>query len=203
MPAVTAIVTTAETRAQLNLPGSSGTEDTELAGYIAAASDVVEDLWGKVIGVACDEWHDGGGPIVKTLYRPLFSLTAVTESYGPGLYVLTAQPVDGSTALDAFGYTVDLPDGVITRRVSGTAAAFARGRRNVHVTYTAGVATVPARVRLATLMIVQHLWRTQRGTAGRPVLGGDDTTVVPGFGFAVPNAALQLLGGSGQPVGIA
>lgn len=51
--------------------------------------------------------------------------------------------------------------------------------------------TGPAPVRLATLMLLDHLWETQRGPASSPV---DDDLGAPGtFGFAVPNRVLELL----------
>jgi len=51
--------------------------------------------------------------------------------------------------------------------------------------------TSPAPVRLATLMLLDHLWETQRGPASNPV---DDELGTPGtFGFAVPNRVLELL----------
>lgn len=51
--------------------------------------------------------------------------------------------------------------------------------------------TSPAPVRLATLMLLDHLWETQRGPASNPV---DEELGTPGsFGFAVPNRVLELL----------
>ena len=51
--------------------------------------------------------------------------------------------------------------------------------------------TSPAPVRLATLMLLDHLWETQRGPASNPV---DEEMGTPAtFGFAVPNRVLELL----------
>lgn len=51
--------------------------------------------------------------------------------------------------------------------------------------------TSPAPVRLATLMLLDHLWETQRGPASNPV---DEELGTPStFGFAVPNRVLELL----------
>lgn len=51
--------------------------------------------------------------------------------------------------------------------------------------------TSPAPVKLATLLLLDHLWNTQRGGAFTPV---DEETGTPyTFGFAVPNRVLELL----------
>ena len=46
-------------------------------------------------------------------------------------------------------------------------------------------------------MILQHLWMTQHGPASRPVMTGEvETVTMPGFGFAIPTQAAELLDGS-------
>jgi hypothetical protein len=74
-----------------------------------------------------------------------------------------------------YGYTLDKVDGLLIRRAAGQTIRFAAGRMNVHVQYTAGYAVVPAELKLAGLLLLQHLWATQRGGARRPGLGGDDS----------------------------
>lgn len=69
----------------------------------------------------------------------------------------------------------------------------------VIVTYTAGFGdTAPAALTLAAAIIVAHLWETQRGTNSNTGYSansepGNINDVAPGFGFAVPNRALELL----------
>lgn len=51
--------------------------------------------------------------------------------------------------------------------------------------------TSPAPVKVATLILLDHLWETQRGPSSNPV---DDETGTPyTFGFAIPNRVLELL----------
>jgi hypothetical protein len=52
---------------------------------------------------------------------------------------------------------------------------------------------IQANVRLASKIIIQHLWETQRGTMGVQ-LGGDSDNYVAGRGFAIPRRAIELLG---------
>ena len=50
--------------------------------------------------------------------------------------------------------------------------------------------TSPSPVKLATLMLVDHLWETQRGPATNPI---DETGNPYAFGFAIPNRVLELI----------
>ncbi len=46
-------------------------------------------------------------------------------------------------------------------------------------------------------IILQNLWETQHGPSARPSMGaGSDMVTPPGFGFAIPNQAAELLDGS-------
>jgi hypothetical protein len=62
----------------------------------------------------------------------------------------------------------------------------------VDFTYQAGEVVIPDDYRLAALIIIEHLWETQRGTMGVQ-LGGDSEGYSPGRGFAIPRRALELL----------
>jgi hypothetical protein len=63
-------------------------------------------------------------------------------------------------------------------------------------TYVAGWGTsVPAAFGSFARIVVQHLWDSQRGPAALP-MGGGEMVTVPGFGFAIPNMAAELLNGS-------
>jgi hypothetical protein len=67
----------------------------------------------------------------------------------------------------------------------------------VTVTYVAGWgAAVPAAFGNAARLILAHLWDTQHGPAARPSMGGDEMVMPPGFTFAIPERAAELLNGS-------
>jgi hypothetical protein len=96
---------------------------------------------------------------------------------------------------------VDGPAGVISQTGGG---CFPAGTYTV--TYTAGRPAVPPTVKLAALILLQHLWRTQYGASRVPSGGADDWSVtdpIPGFGYAVPNRVLQLLEPFKLPPGVA
>lgn len=178
--ATTDLVTLPDVKTFLNISGSQ--YDAELPNFITTASDMIESRIGSVAGSPTyDEYYDGGhGNTMQIVLRhaPIQAVTAVSESISTGwVRTLAAQPLDGtSTDSSPFGYTVDLQDGLITRRSAGVACAFAPGKRNIHVVYTAGMATVPPELQTAAKILVKHLWEERRGGAKRPGLGGGDDT---------------------------
>lgn len=60
-------------------------------------------------------------------------------------------------------------------------------------TKTSSTPRAPSAVKLATLFLIDHLWRSQRGPSGTP-LDGDEIVTVSGVGYAIPNRVLELLG---------
>lgn len=188
------VVDLASVKAYLNVPAADTTKDDELRGFILAASEQARDVCGPMLPEQHTQFFDGGLTTVVPDWRPLASVQSVTEYYGLYGYVLTEQPLGGQT--NAYGFTVDLVTGQITRRTMGGAAApYAYGQKNVKVVYTAGTAgIIPYTVRLGALELIRHLWQlTQQG--GRPRFGGSaldgETAGVP-TGFALPARVLEL-----------
>ncbi len=151
----------------------------------------------SLAGVCCrrtiTETHDlpaHGVPTVALRRTPVLSLTSLTAVHSGGTSYLPADlDVDGSTG--------------VVRRLDG-------GRLHgvLRVVYVAGRTVVPANLSSAARIILQHLWRTQYGASRglSQVGGGDDylvTEPVPGFGYAIPNRALQLLEPDRLPPGVA
>lgn len=173
---------------------SPGLND-EVQAMMDAAEAVITRIVGPVTVTAQDEYHDGGGQIIRLLCAPVTAVTLVSESYGSYIRTLTEQPLDGSS-FDAYGYTIDLAEGVLTRRVSGAAGVFPSGRRNVHVTYSAGWATPPADLLMAGQELTRHLWSTQRGSGvQRPGSKASEqmSNTLPGATYALPIRVEQLL----------
>jgi hypothetical protein len=198
---VTGIITLAEARSGLRLPTAYTIDDTDLQELIDAATVPMEDLVGPVLSRACDETYDGGSPTVRLLWAPVISIASVTEAYGGGYFrTLTSQPVDSGT-FDAFGYTADLTDGILTRRVVGQAVPFVGGRRNVHVVYTAGRASVPANITRATRRMVRWLWQTEM-QGQRPAGAVPENVTQTPSGFDVPTAVVRLCGSDLRVPGI-
>lgn len=181
-----ALVELAEAKAQLNIDGAA--HDTELQLYIAALTAVIEGYVGVVEPQEFTDTISGGGQSLSVLHPPLLSVSALA---GEGV------------TYQADGLAVNGPAGAISRT---DRACFPAGAYTV--TYTAGRTTVPPTVKLAALILLQHLWRTQYGAsrALSGVGGGDDfdvTEPIAGWGYAVPNRVLQLLEPFKQPPGVA
>lgn len=198
------IVDLASVKAHLNIPMTDTSQDAELQGFILAAGDLARDVVGPLLPEQHTEWHNGGSPTLTLDWLPVASVLSVTEYVSASTWVLTEQPLGTST--DAYGYTVDLDRGQITRRATGGAVCFPHGVKNVKVVYTAGRGgAIPWTVRLGALELIRHLFQlTQQG--GRPRFGGaalDGESMGVPTGFALPQRVLELWQPFKRPPGIA
>lgn len=177
------ILTLSQARLQLNYRDSSSTDDDdEIMDYLEGVDTVVERITGRV-PVQREETEDffaSQRSFLVLRYIPVASLTSV-------------ETVDGSYVWD----TSKLHTNERTGRVSvKDDERFFAG--HVTVTYQTGYSTPPFNYNLAARIILQHLWTTQRGTSGAPRTGGMSDSIGvtgnPGFAYAIPNRALELLG---------
>ncbi|MEE4546773.1 head-tail connector protein [Streptomyces sp. V4-01] len=201
-PGIEQVVDLASVKAHLNINDSR--QDDELQGFILAAGDLTRNVVGPILPETHTEWHNGGSRTLTLDWLPLGSVQSVTEYIAATSWPLTEQPLGTST--DAYGYTVDVDTGQITRRAVGDAVPFPYGIKNVCVVYTAGRGGVsPWAVRLGALELIRHLWQlTQQG--GRPQFGGADLDSGAGAvpsGFALPNRVLELWKPAKREPGIA
>ncbi|WP_030173251.1 hypothetical protein [Streptomyces sp. NRRL S-813] len=181
----------AEAKAKLGIPPASTSSDDELREFIEATTQCVEFFVGPVVRRTVQQVVPGDRDVWVLHTMPVLSVTAITP-------LQTWQQAIDPSVLDIDGATG------LLRRKDGL--WFYSG--DYRVTYTAGRAIVPPNVTLAARLILQHLWRTNYGASrGLGAIGGGDdflvTEQVPGFGYAIPNRALQLLQGDRQAGGFA
>lgn len=177
---------------QLNITDTAS--DAELAGYISGITRVVERYVGAVVNRPVVEVFDGGRCEVLLSKIPVASVVSVTDS---------------GTVLDADAYAVS-SSGVLSRVAGPSRTLFLPGIQSVQVEYVAGqvadtaaVATDLADVRLAGLIILQHMWETQRPAAQGPFSQASDD-YDPRYAYSVPRRAQELLGIEiGEAVGFA
>ena len=173
----------------LNIPLTTTTSDNELLSWIATIESSMEAFTGgPLINRSVTERVEitSGYTVLTVRQRPLVSLVSVVSaSSGQALTITDMTDIDtnAGTIRRALGipfigpYFTWLP--IFT------------------VTYIAGWGTaVPAAFNSAARIILAHLWQTQRGAAPQPLMGGEETVMMPGFGYAIPNRALELLEGS-------
>jgi hypothetical protein len=155
--------------------------DDELRGFLLSASENIEGTCGicavrsftSRVGAAPYKWT----PSLRLPNVPVVSVTSLTPVYS------------WSPAVSTSEITTRLSNGKITRLDGWEFWG------EYDVTYVAGRAVVPPSLRTACAMVVQHLWRTRRGPANVPGGVTADTTTLPGWGYAIPNQAAELISG--------
>ncbi len=167
------IISLADAKAALNTPAGARVNDDELRLYIAATTEIIEDIVGAVLSTTRTQTFDGGRNAILLSERAT-SITSVT--------------VGGTTTTN---YVANLSSGVVYAGATGV-DWFTDGMQNVTVAYTTGSSSIDPNVILAAREEVSFLYQLgQQG--GRPSLGGSvpDMSWTPS-GFAVPKRVIEL-----------
>lgn len=178
-------LTLAEAKEGLNM--SASTNDTELAGWLTAATELVESVVGPVVARSVTELHEATSAGALYLRQtPVISVEAIVRRYDSSVLW---QPAD--VEVDALSGRL-----VVNAFYEGSGAWAGWG--GTRITYTAGRAEVPESIRKATIVVLDHLWQTQRGwVSGAPGLRGELPAAQGGApvppGYALPNRAMDLL----------
>ena len=176
------VLSLADGKDMLNIPQATVTYDAEIAGWIASIQTSLERYT--------------GGPVIT---RPVTERAEATAGYTalclrqrPVVAVTSVTP-DTGAALSLGDLKIDVNAGVIRRALN---LPFYAAGPWFTVVYTAGWGTaVPAAFNAFARIVLDHMWATQRGPASLP-MGSEETVAVPGFGFAIPHRAAELLNGS-------
>lgn len=162
----------------------SDRDRSDMRLFLAAATEVIEDIVGTVLIRTVTQVSDGGRNAIN-LWQ------AVAEE---GDIVVT---VNGSTLTEGVGFVVWRRAGIIYAGSSTSPTYFSSGRQNVSVTYPSGSSTIKPNVRLAAIELCRHMWQFGRQANQRAQLPGDlpteDMAQTPA-GFLIPRRVLQLLG---------
>lgn len=174
------IVSLADAKKHLNLPAASTTNDEELRGFIEACTEVVERLAHEAVArrTVVERKALRGWITFALDYSPVLSLTSIVG-------------VDVNHTWLPSGFRIDPATGIVDV-LRGTIPPWGR----VEVTYVAGYQVIPATYTRAALMILRHLWETQRAVLGggqRTRLGGGVDEVVTVAGWSVPRGAAELV----------
>jgi hypothetical protein len=171
----------------LNIPQATTTSDAEIASYIATIESSLERATGgPLVNRVVTERSEmmSGQTVIPVRQRPLVSVTSIASASG--------SLIDISGGLD-----LDVNAGLIRRKLGlPFYGPFFTWLPVCYPTYVAGWGvSVPAAFNSFARIVLAHLWSSQRGPAALP-MGGGEMVSVPGFGFAVPNMAAELLNGS-------
>lgn len=180
------MITLDAAKEQVNIPASDATHDTELQAYVDAVTAVVERQTGEVVTPqSFTERHDVAYRRADRydVYRPHVSLVLQRH---PVISLTSVARVDGTQTWNVADLDVD-PSGLV--RVQAGAQLYGL----ILVTYQAGYSSVPPAWALAARFIVQHLWKTQRGSSG-PRMGGADADTIEAGMATVPRDVWMLLG---------
>lgn len=171
------------TQAKLQLGVTSASHDDDLRLFIAAAGLAIEN-------------H-----VCRTVVRRTFtehvkaSNGTVRVTRTPTLDVVAMATVDGTVTWTPSDLAIDGDAGIVTA-MTGTGLT-----GQLVVTYVAGLRVVPANYLLAGRIILDRLWETMRpfvsnNAAMGPGALDDSLDARAGslVGYAIPNAALQVLG---------
>lgn len=180
-----AIVSLADAKAQLRIDPADHTQDDLLLDYLAGVTGAIEEYKHQVIvrRTITDEidLRDqgcgyGGLRRFRVWSAPVISLTSVVSW-------------DGSVTWDVTQMRAS-PAGVV--RVMGGVPVTGL----VDVTLIAGLQQVPGRYRRGALVILEHVWETQRGqgTVMSGVIGQEEHFRQPGEFFTIPAKAKEWLG---------
>lgn len=172
-----ALVSLADAKEQLKITAT--TWDERIRGFISSATQVIER-------------HTGCATYRRTEiedHRITNASPSLVLKKSPAISVTSVAAVGGTTTWDTAALYLSKSSGIVTVKSGSWFSG------HVEVTYVAGSLIIPMNYVDAAMMIVEHLWQTRRGDKGSPRPGAqEDTIVIPGLGFAVPRAALELLG---------
>jgi hypothetical protein len=173
----------------INTPAAQLASANEITQYVATIEGCLERMTGgPLLNTTIAERAEltGAYTVLQVRQRPLVSVTSIVS-------VASGQALDISAGLD-----LDVNAGTIRRKLGYPFyGPYFTWLPAMTVTYVAGWGTtVPAAFNTAARIILQHLWKTQHGPSVRPGMAIEDTVTMPGFGFAIPQAAAELLNGS-------
>lgn len=197
------VITLDEAKTALNIDVDTDTFDDELALYVTAVSERLDDLCGYIVARdVTDELHAGGDAVIWPAQQPVVEITSVKE-YASGV----ATTLTGETLTVAGDYVLADPgthNSRIRRRSSWGDRNFNAGP--VVVSYRAGrfdsTDEVSAKFKQAAAKTLAWLWKGDQG-AGSATFGAADDTSLFGLGFALPNVVVEMLAFERRPPSIA
>ena len=191
------IVSLAEAKEILHLTGTTEF-DSIIQGYNASATNWVEYVCGPVVQQTITETLPARGTETILSKPPVLELLpwTVLPAELANLGITLPSPVSPMIRTRVYGIEWPLTQlycdprrGIVTH-TSGLPFYYCAYIWQ----YQAGRLIIPSGIYDATKIVIEHLFQVERGgTGAADVSAGESETTMTGFGFAVPNRALQLL----------
>jgi hypothetical protein len=174
-----AIVSLADAKAQLNIDAADTGDDDELRNYIIALTGVVEQHLHEV--VVPRQFTDDP--------QPMFRARRFRVWNAPLLSLVSVATWDGSQTWDVTQMHPS-PSGLVKVMAGPPLTG------EIVPVYMAGRNPIPPKYKQGGLVILQHVWESQRGQGGvmSGVIGEEEYRREPGTWFTIPNKALEYLG---------
>lgn len=189
------LLTLDEAKLARNIALADDTHDEELAMYITAVSQRLDDYCGPIVKRSiAGEVHDGGDSYIFPVHTPVATIGEVVEYSSGTATILTGETnlVAGTYVLEGAGTHLSL----VRRRSSWSDSVFTPGRGNVVISYVAGrfdsTADVSPKFKEAAAKMLNWLWQGDQGS-GTATFGAVEGTSLFGLGFALPNVVVELL----------
>ena len=170
-----------DAKAAVNIAQTTTTYDSELQAMIDTVTASLEAITGgPAFNRTVSEYVRVSGDLrnISLRQRPVVSVTSITD-------------VAVGTPMSIVDIDVDLNAGIVRRKLDLPFWSFLSTRYQVVYVAGWGVA-IPAAFNVAARLIVQHLWRVNRGPGLAPI-PNDDMTFLPGMSYAIPNRALEVM----------
>lgn len=192
------IVSLAEAREILQLTGTE--DDLLLQGYNAAATEVADYVCGPVVTRQVTEVVRAQGRVMILGKAPVRTDLGTTLDPSSRRDGSTTNGLVSVTPLMTYGFMYDLsqllvdgPAGIVRHNAGLPFFYSGDPYAQFQAVYWAGRKVIPAAVYEGAKIILEHLFQVKRGGVGAAdVASGESVTTLPGFGYAVPNRALEL-----------
>jgi hypothetical protein len=196
------ILSVAEAKDILQLTGTTQF-DARIQGWNGAATNVIEYMCGPVVQQVVTETIPARGTMVTLAKPPVISLKVWTsvppELAATGITVASPASPMLRTRLYGIEWPIDQlycdPRRGIVTHTSGLPFFYCAYIWQ----YNAGRPVIPYAIYEAAKIILEHLYQVYRGGVNaQDIASGESVTTLPGFGFAIPNRAIELLVSSGE-----
>ena len=195
------IIALSEAREILKIPASDTSRDSDIRGYSQAITEWVDFTCGPSVTRQVTEIVRAQGRVMVLSYPPVRTDLGTALDPSNRRDGSTTNGIVSITPLLSYGFMYDLsqlnvdgPSGIV-RQLQGLPFFYSGDPyAQFQVTYWAGRKIIPWGITEASKIALKHIWAVERGSRGSGAAGyGESETTATGFGFSVPNRAIELL----------